>query len=152
MRCPDCHGRAWAGHPRLLADADEEDVDGWATPGHDSGIDESLSTSVGRSPQCLLERRQGAANGSFLQEVNPVFADVHLRVLSVLRFHFLCLLPALEPGELDWGRVCPGFAQSGLSDRKENGTANHAEHAKGGGAFQGHDDAFDLKARLAEVE
>ena len=110
MRCPDCHGRAW--------------------PGHDSGIDESLSTSVGRSPQCLLERRQGAANGSFLQEVNPVFADVHLRVLSVLRFHFLCLLPALEPDELDCVHVCPGFAQSGLSDRGENGTANHAEHAK----------------------
>src|ERR1700733_8865215 len=49
MRCPDCHGRAWPGHPRLLADADEEDVDGRATPGHDSGIDESLSTSVGIS-------------------------------------------------------------------------------------------------------
>ena len=31
----------------FLADADEEDVDGRATPGHDSGIDESLSTSVG---------------------------------------------------------------------------------------------------------
>ena len=30
MRCPDCHGRAW--------------------PGHDSGIDESLSTSVGIRP------------------------------------------------------------------------------------------------------
>jgi hypothetical protein len=98
-----------------LADADEEDVDGWATPGQDSGIDESLSTSVGRSPQCLLERRQGAANGSFLQEVNPVFADLHLRVLSVLRFHFLCLLPALEPDELDLvhvalvsrNQVCP---------------------------------------------
>jgi hypothetical protein len=39
-----------------------------------------------------------------------------------------------------------------LSDRKENGTANHAEHAKGGGALQGQDDAFDLKARLAKVE
>jgi hypothetical protein len=39
-----------------------------------------------------------------------------------------------------------------LSDRKENGTANHANHAKGGGALQGQDDAFDLKARLAEVE
>jgi hypothetical protein len=41
---------------------------------------------------------------------------------------------------------------AGLSDRKENGTANHAKHAKGGGALQGQDDAFDLKARLAEVE
>jgi hypothetical protein len=38
-----------------------------------------------------------------------------------------------------------------VSDRKENGTANHAEHAKGGGALQGEDDAFDLKAMLAEV-
>jgi hypothetical protein len=45
-----------------------------------------------------------------------------------------------------------GSAQRGLPDRKENGTANHAEHAKGGGALQGQDDAFDLKARLAEVE
>jgi hypothetical protein len=44
------------------------------------------------------------------------------------------------------------LAIRGLSDRKENGTANHAEHAKGGGALQGQDDAFDLKARLAEVE
>jgi len=39
-----------------------------------------------------------------------------------------------------------------LSDRKENGTANHAEHAKGGGALQTQNDAFDLKARLAGVE
>jgi hypothetical protein len=31
-----------------------------------------------------------------------------------------------------------------VSDRKENGTANHAEHAKGGGALQGQDGAFDL--------
>jgi hypothetical protein len=38
-----------AGHPRLLADADEEDVDGPDTPGHDSGIEESLSTSGGIS-------------------------------------------------------------------------------------------------------
>ena len=118
MRCPDCHGRAWPGHPRLLADADEEDVDGRATPGHDSGIDESLSTSVGRSPQFLLERRQGAANGSFLQEVNPVFADVHLRVLSVLRFHFLCLLPALESDEFGRVQSCPCSAQLGLSERE----------------------------------
>ena len=48
--------------------------------------------------------------------------------------------------------VCPGSAQRGLSDREENGTANHAEHAKGGGALQAQDDAFDLKARVAEVE
>ena len=46
----------------------------------------------------------------------------------------------------------PDSAQRGLSDRKENGTAKHAEHAKGGGALKGQDDAFDLKARLAEVE
>ena len=39
-----------------------------------------------------------------------------------------------------------------LSDHKENGTANHAEHAKGGGALQCQDDAFDLKPRLAEIE
>ena len=58
----------------------------------------------------------------------------------------------LEQDEFSWVHVCPGSAQRGLSDRKENGTANHAEHAKGGGALQGQDDAFDLKARLAEVE
>jgi hypothetical protein len=46
----------------------------------------------------------------------------------------------------------PRPAQRALSDRKENGTANHAEHAKGSGASQGQDNAFDLKARLAEVE
>jgi hypothetical protein len=48
--------------------------------------------------------------------------------------------------------LCPGSARRGLSDHKENGTAKHAEHAKGGGALQVEDDAFDLKARLAEVE
>jgi len=60
--------------------------------------------------------------------------------------------PVVEPDEFSRVHVCPGSAQRGLSDRKENGTANHAEHAKGGGALQGQDDAFDLKARLAEVE
>jgi hypothetical protein len=39
--------------------------------------------------------------------------------------------------------VCPCSAHRSLSDRKENGTANYAEHAKGGGALQGEDDAFD---------
>jgi hypothetical protein len=48
--------------------------------------------------------------------------------------------------------VCHGSAPRGLSDREENGTAKHAEHAKGSGALQVEDDAFDLKARLAEVE
>jgi hypothetical protein len=57
-----------------------------------------------------------------------------------------------EQDEFGWVHVCLGSAQRCLSDRKENGTANHAEHAKGGGALQGRDDAFDLKARLAEVE
>ena len=51
-----------------------------------------------------------------------------------------------------WDRGRPRFARRGLSDRKENGTANHTEHAKGGGALQGQDDALDLKARLAEIE
>jgi hypothetical protein len=40
----------------------------------------------------------------------------------------------------------------GLPGREENGTANHAEHAKGGGALQAQDDAFDLQTRPAEVE
>ena len=35
---------------------------------------------------------------------------------------------------------------------QENGTANHAEHAKGGGALQILDDAFDREARLAKIE
>jgi len=60
--------------------------------------------------------------------------------------------PVLEPEEFSWVRVCPGSMQRGLADRKENGTAKHAEHATGGSALQGQDDAFDLKARLAEVE
>jgi hypothetical protein len=55
-------------------------------------------------------------------------------------------------GETSCVHVCPGSPQRALSDRKENGTANHAEHAKGGGALQGQDYASDLKARLAEVE
>jgi hypothetical protein len=54
--------------------------------------------------------------------------------------------------EFSWLHVCLGSVQRDLSGRKENGTANHAEHAKGGGALQGQDDAFDLHARLAEVE
>ena len=44
------------------------------------------------------------------------------------------------------------LAIRGLSDREQNGTAKHAEHAKGGGALQVQDDAFNLKARPAEVE
>ena len=40
-----------------------------------------------------VDHRQGAANDSFGQEANPVLADIHLRVLRVLRFHFPCLLP-----------------------------------------------------------
>ena len=35
-----------------------------------------------------VEHRQGAAIVSFGQEINPVLADIHLRVLRVLRFHF----------------------------------------------------------------
>ncbi len=58
----------------------------------------------------------------------------------------------IEQDEFNWVHVCLGSPQRGLSDRKENGTAKHAEHARGGGDFQGQDDAFDLEARLAEVE
>jgi hypothetical protein len=54
-----------------------------------------------------------------------------------------------EQDEFSWVHSCPVSPQRGLPDGKENGTANHA---KGGGASQGHDDAFDFKARLAEVE
>jgi hypothetical protein len=60
--------------------------------------------------------------------------------------------PVPEQDEFGWVHVCPGPSQSDLSDRKENGTAKHAKHAKGGGVLQVQDDAFDLKARLAEVE
>jgi len=52
--------------------------------------------------------------------------------------------------ESNW--YTPARLQRGLTVRKENGTAKHAEHAKGGGALQGQDDAFDLKTRGAEVE
>jgi hypothetical protein len=57
-----------------------------------------------------------------------------------------------EQDKLSWMHVCPGSARRGPSDREENGTAKHAKHANGGGALQVQDDAFDLKARLAEVE
>jgi hypothetical protein len=56
-----------------------------------------------------------------------------------------------EQDEFSRVHVCHGSAQRGPSDRKENQTAKHAEHAKGGGALQAQDDAFDLKAGLAEV-
>ena len=48
------------------------------------------------SPQ-RVEHRQGAANDSFGQGINPVLAGIHLRVLRVLRFHFPCLLSATFP-------------------------------------------------------
>ena len=60
--------------------------------------------------------------------------------------------PMPKQDEFSCLHVCPGSALRGWSDREENGTANHAKHAKGGGALQVQDDAFDLKARLAEVE
>jgi hypothetical protein len=47
------------------------------------------------------------------------------------------------------GAGLPGSAQRRLSDREGNGTAKHANC---GGALQVQDDAFDLQARLAEVE
>jgi hypothetical protein len=40
-------------------------------------------------------------------------------------------------------QTCSGSALRGLSDRKGNGTANHAEHAKDGGASQAKDDVFN---------
>jgi hypothetical protein len=55
-----------------------------------------------------------------------------------------------ELDEFSSVRVCPGSPQRALSGQKENGTANHAEHAMGSGALQGQDDAFDLKANLKE--
>jgi hypothetical protein len=48
----------------------------------------------------------------------------------------------LKQDEFSWVRSCPGFAQRGLPDRKENGTAKHAKHAKGGGVLQAKADAF----------
>jgi hypothetical protein len=59
-------------------------------------------------------------------------------------------LKARDPDEFSSARAL--VPRSGLSDREENGTANHAEHAKGGGALQGQHHASDLKAKLAEVE
>jgi hypothetical protein len=69
------------------------------------------------------------------EEINPVLAGIHLRDL---RLQFPC------------GRTTALRGTGAVS--KESGTANHAEHANGSGALQGQDDAFDLKARLAEVE
>jgi hypothetical protein len=47
-----------------------------------------------KSSSRRVKHRQGAANDSFGQEVDPVLAGIHSRVLRVLRFHFLVLLPA----------------------------------------------------------
>jgi hypothetical protein len=44
--------------------------------------------------------------------------------------------PVPQQDEFSWPHSFPGSAQRGLSDREENGTAKHAEHAKGGGALQ----------------
>jgi hypothetical protein len=44
--------------------------------------------------------------------------------------------PVLEQDEFSWVHVCLGSPQRGLPDQKENGTANHAKHAKGGGAYR----------------
>jgi hypothetical protein len=68
------------------------------------------------------------------------------------RAHLPAMSAALELDEFGSAPVCPGSAQRGLSDKEENGTANHAEHAKGSGALQGQDYALELKPRLAEVE
>jgi hypothetical protein len=48
----------------------------------------------------------------------------------------------LKQDEFSRVRGCPGFARRGLSDRKENGTAKHAKHAKGGGVLQARADVF----------
>ena len=40
----------------------------------------------------------------------------------------------------------------GSARRKDDGTTEHAEHADGGGALLGQDEAFDLKPGLAEGE
>jgi hypothetical protein len=45
-------------------------------------------------------------------------ADIHLRVLRELWFHFLCLLPALESDEFGGVQSCPCSAQLGLSERE----------------------------------
>jgi hypothetical protein len=57
--------------------------------------------------------------------------------------------PVVEPDDFSGVHVCRGSAQHGLSDRNKNGTADHAEHAKGGGALKCYDEAFDLEARHA---
>jgi hypothetical protein len=100
------------------------------------------------------EHRQGTANDSSGQEVNPVLAGLYLRVRRVLRFHFPCLLPEqpfqivnasksraarrvdiLVSADVHQDVEAPGSARRRRSEGKENGTANHAEHAKGDGAF-----------------
>ena len=61
--------------------------------------------------------------------------------------------PGLERDEFRCVHAClPSFPAARSGRSKENGTANHAKHAKGGEALQGQDDALDLKARPAEVE
>jgi hypothetical protein len=96
-----------------------------------------------------VEHRQRATNDPAGQEAKPVLADIHLRVLRVLRFQFSWLQSALEPENLAGCTSAAGSAQRSLSDRAENGTA---KHAKGGSALQAQDDPFDRKPRRPEVE
>ena len=54
--------------------------------------------------------------------------------------------PVIEQDEFSWCTpVLPWFRAARPVRPKVNGTANHAEHAKGGGALLGEDNAFDLK-------
>jgi hypothetical protein len=50
--------------------------------------------------------------------------------------------------EFRWVHFRSGPLQRGTYDREENGTANHANHAKGAGALQAQDDAPDIEAGL----
>jgi hypothetical protein len=101
----------------------------------DIGHEQMASTGTGRLEK---ERIEFPNIPSTLRRPGPVRHRCPLRVRRDLRFHFTC---------------GPTTALRGTGAvSKESGTANHAEHANGGGALQGQDDAFDLKARLAEVE
>jgi hypothetical protein len=75
------------------------------------------------SRRSQLNDRNGSATADTRRHVKVGFAG------PLARNRTSCFRPGLAVSR-------PGSAQRGLSDREENGTAKHAEHAKGGGALQ----------------
>jgi hypothetical protein len=102
-----------------------------------------------QAPDDAFDSGRGFAPTRFIDVLKN--SAIHLRVRRVLRFDFLYRRHQLARF-VDASKSGRDHPRRDLSDRQENGTANHAKHAKGAGASQVQDNAFDLKARRAEVE